>query len=557
MDNDATRLGAKPEGWDDSKTPSSSASNISQYQPLETESTFRLLRLNGRSEGKLAGSLHHFTLGSQTCPQYRALSYTWGKDEAVYELHMPHGRVIKIRENLRTALLALRDASSSCWLWIDAVCIDQESNLERNHQVRLMAEIYSNANVVVAWLQSAGEQANLSEAFEHVKLLAKAKQKVSWKSLPHSSWESLQQLCNLRYWTRKWIIQELVKARSVLLYYGSLKCSMTEFEQCCHNISELSAKKRLKRKLDEQITRSAAGRLASQRFKSRTAKSTTQYLCELVALYSNAECEQPCDHVYALYSLVGPHRTSLTIDYGASSVQRLATVLEFMCTVEQMLPVFVGRFVQLLMRHFRITSSQVFENRAITAKSVLPVAMNILGRPKMEPESDEALQARNAAEVLFPMPPLIPDRGPPALSSRAWRLKARKGLRDRSQYVGPSDMVYFRVENSSHYGLATCRLDKYSEVLHLPATNLAFVAQRPWGFNPTAIIGRAYCFNSGNSGPCVPSYKPWPDESPRSRDQVRMNMDLATLVELIDWANAEPDQKQRRDGMAMRLHSSL
>lgn len=36
--------------------------------------------------------------------------------------------------------------------WIDALCIDQSSILERNHQVRQMGAIYSNAVQVDVWL---------------------------------------------------------------------------------------------------------------------------------------------------------------------------------------------------------------------------------------------------------------------------------------------------------------------------------------------------------------------------------------------------------------------
>jgi hypothetical protein len=36
--------------------------------------------------------------------------------------------------------------------WIDALCIDQCSILERNHQVAQMCSIYTKAQEVIAWL---------------------------------------------------------------------------------------------------------------------------------------------------------------------------------------------------------------------------------------------------------------------------------------------------------------------------------------------------------------------------------------------------------------------
>jgi hypothetical protein len=129
---------------------------------------------------------------------------------------MPQGSVFKVRKNLRNALRSLRDAKSDCYVWIDAVCINQSSNAERNHQVKLMAAIYGNANVVVVWLESNGEYANVKKAFEFIHAattynilntsvrdycVALRPARKSWKE----DWLSVIDLCNLRYWSRKWV----------------------------------------------------------------------------------------------------------------------------------------------------------------------------------------------------------------------------------------------------------------------------------------------------------------------------------------------------------------
>ncbi|KAH7364025.1 heterokaryon incompatibility protein-domain-containing protein [Rhexocercosporidium sp. MPI-PUGE-AT-0058] len=43
------------------------------------------------------------------------------------------------------------------YLWIDAVCIDQNNIEERGQQVSLMFEIYTKASVVIAWLGGEDE----------------------------------------------------------------------------------------------------------------------------------------------------------------------------------------------------------------------------------------------------------------------------------------------------------------------------------------------------------------------------------------------------------------
>jgi hypothetical protein len=41
--------------------------------------------------------------------------------------------------------------------WVDAVCIDQTSMPERNHQVRRMGKIYAQATDIIAWCDAIKE----------------------------------------------------------------------------------------------------------------------------------------------------------------------------------------------------------------------------------------------------------------------------------------------------------------------------------------------------------------------------------------------------------------
>jgi hypothetical protein len=96
---------------------------------------------------------------------YVALSYCWGDVEDTMEILLhssspdnacsqrqePVHAPFRITQNLFIALQALRNANRQ-YLWIDALCINQQDPREKTHQVQLMGEIYSSANWVVAWL---------------------------------------------------------------------------------------------------------------------------------------------------------------------------------------------------------------------------------------------------------------------------------------------------------------------------------------------------------------------------------------------------------------------
>ncbi|SPJ72129.1 related to heterokaryon incompatibility protein (het-6OR allele) [Fusarium torulosum] len=82
------------------------------------------------------------------------MSYTWGDDNATETILVNDGQ-FALRPNLFSALKSLRNFDSPRLIWIDAICINQEDESERNHQVWQMNNIYSNAAVVNVWLGSA------------------------------------------------------------------------------------------------------------------------------------------------------------------------------------------------------------------------------------------------------------------------------------------------------------------------------------------------------------------------------------------------------------------
>jgi hypothetical protein len=88
------------------------------------------------------------------CPPYEAMSYTWGDDNATETILVNDGQ-FALRPNLFSALKSLRNVDSPRLIWIDAICINQEDESERNHQVWQMNNIYSHAAVVNVWLGSA------------------------------------------------------------------------------------------------------------------------------------------------------------------------------------------------------------------------------------------------------------------------------------------------------------------------------------------------------------------------------------------------------------------
>ncbi|KAH7385518.1 heterokaryon incompatibility protein-domain-containing protein [Phaeosphaeria sp. MPI-PUGE-AT-0046c] len=84
-------------------------------------------------------------------PSYRCLSYAWGDTQDPLAISL-NGEMFWVGQNLHAFLSIARQTLYNTYLWIDALCIDQSSTSERNHQVQQMGRIYSNAESVLVWL---------------------------------------------------------------------------------------------------------------------------------------------------------------------------------------------------------------------------------------------------------------------------------------------------------------------------------------------------------------------------------------------------------------------
>ena len=84
-------------------------------------------------------------------PKYTALSYVWGSPETTRSVYLgatPFG----VRYNLWALLWQYQRSGCKECLWIDALCIDQGRLEERNHQVAIMGQTFSSAELVIVWL---------------------------------------------------------------------------------------------------------------------------------------------------------------------------------------------------------------------------------------------------------------------------------------------------------------------------------------------------------------------------------------------------------------------
>lgn len=277
-----------------------------QYPDQLDQRSIRLLDIKPIKSEKIIIGLHTYLL--DCAPSYISLSYTWG-DPNDSSAIICHGQTLPVTKNLEEALWQLKKSqdifkqrvvacngnSEPLYFWVDAICINQNDDNEKNNQVRLMWEIYSHADLVIAWLgkqneatergldlvkklaiiieqRSRGLNAGAGEKGEHQGFDPVELQSLGLPGVISNAWDDFFSIFSRQWFGRVWIIQEFVAAKecvflcgddiidsSTLLRVGqlieddSLLRSMRNFNRRRHlgaNVARLAALKRMEKKTD-------------------------------------------------------------------------------------------------------------------------------------------------------------------------------------------------------------------------------------------------------------------------------------------------------------------
>jgi hypothetical protein len=256
-------------------------------------------------------------------PQYEALSYTWGRGEENIDILLD-GKVHQVQENLWLALRRLRLRTGVRFLWVDAICIDQANEDEKSRQVRHMGTIYKKATGgVVVWLGAGTEESHI--AISCIKRLFNGDISGLLEEYyrPQAKlWtlETLDHLCCRPYWSRLWIIQEVVHASKIMVYCGEDEMDWLVLS---------SVWRKLKDKIDEglgvpypleKFVESPIGQLVQLRNKFQESETQTRPLVDLFTTFHDAKCDQDIDKIFGFHSLADPCcRKSVPVDYSKST----------------------------------------------------------------------------------------------------------------------------------------------------------------------------------------------------------------------------------------------
>ena len=165
---------------------------------------------------------------------YEALSYHWGNPEGkvairISTLDIAFASDFYVSPNLHAALEQLRLPDGPRTLWIDAICINQNNTSEQNSQVSIMADIYQTATHVCVWLGPPSEDSSMALDFiSQVVNLDEFDRLVTDTSVA-KHWGALSSLMKRKWFSRRWVVQEIALAKRATLYCGSAEADWSDF----------------------------------------------------------------------------------------------------------------------------------------------------------------------------------------------------------------------------------------------------------------------------------------------------------------------------------------
>jgi hypothetical protein len=335
-----------------SETPDTSAASNTQpgeeyqYSPLRPDQIRLIVLHPGAESDPISCQIITIQLQSGYSYRYEAVSYTWATEDGdarkvksiqVYDERGNERKYIKVTTNCENALRQLRrhrtksNRFDQYLLWVDSICINQDRISERNHQVSIMDQIYMNAVQVDVCINAYGQDyRGAMKLLDHdavvkqdvsdpgVDLLRFTKSVEEYfpdKDQPrhdlHPYFMQLASLFRLRYFSRVWVVQEILLSQKAFLYVNN---EIVPFE--------------------EQILRIICDTCVSRsisipwlfRWVSVWNKAPGIILCLDMSL--NCSASDARDRIFAITGLPHPcTRAMIPIDYISSVQEVLATAV--------------------------------------------------------------------------------------------------------------------------------------------------------------------------------------------------------------------------------------
>lgn len=221
-------------------------------------------------------------------PPYTAISYVWGLEAASQTIRLD-GFDFAVRQNLWSCLYYLLRLRATPYhhvqwefIWADAICINQSDGREKSEQVSAMDKVFSTAVEVTAWL---GLQ-RLPQYIQWREQAAKTTDVEDWIFS-----ENIEDIAKRPFWSRMWIVQELLLAKEIRLYVSG---ASFDFNDLAHHVTNNQTSN------TEDLRRL----LAYTKARDVDSREIPQSLLEILVQFGACQSSDPRHNVFAVMSLL-------------------------------------------------------------------------------------------------------------------------------------------------------------------------------------------------------------------------------------------------------------
>lgn len=311
--NDSLPYTTSPQSISTSIPPEAVQSNgFAQYRyiPLRGHDEIRLLKvLPNHENSDIKVELVSVKLETQAA-QYFALTYCWGSDPPDHNITLA-GFVKPIISILYDALKALRLRDASRYVWIDALCIDQDSIQDKHSQMQKMSQIYSKAEEVVIWLGGRGSDGDLAIPFLS-SLLSVNRFDELIESL-NEKFKALEELLRHKWFTGRWVLQDVALAKKATLWWGTASIQWDDFSDAIRLLeAQFDSSMNLRKNVDflsRDSTRRVLPAIAYMHavrsvFRKAENGEIIERLCSLELLVSSMAAFETSDPRHTIYAVL-------------------------------------------------------------------------------------------------------------------------------------------------------------------------------------------------------------------------------------------------------------
>jgi len=218
--------------------------------------------------------------------------------------------------NLFNALRRLRLPHEERRLWVDAICINQDDNTEKSHQVNLMSKIYSWTSRVLLWIGDfSGDkdtgpniipEETTKAAFDLIEFLADDKHYNPVDGGQNGGpkeeqFVALARLVRLPWWNRAWTVQEAVLPKDAVMICGTAELPFERFaeayDKSLHH--DYSGCCRVGNELLLTFWHTLSGLRETRRNHVKLFSAS-----EVVSLFRNRAASDPRDKIFAYLGLI-------------------------------------------------------------------------------------------------------------------------------------------------------------------------------------------------------------------------------------------------------------